>query len=81
MLTLSMRYPHHTFLLGMNEHVEALVCLSALSYGSYIKEMLHFGNLYRLANFHVNKKLNGRGDLCRNEECQMNEWGYSPSGC
>lgn len=59
----------------MSEHVEALVCLSALPHGSYIKEMLHFGNLYRLANFYVNKKLNGRGDLCRNEEWQMNEWG------
>lgn len=59
----------------MSEHVQALVCLSVLLHGSYIKEMSHFGNLNRLANFYVNKKLNGRGDLCRNEECQMDEWG------
>lgn len=59
----------------MSEHVEALVCLSALPYGSYVKEMLQLGSLYRLANFYVNKQLNGRGDLCRNEERQMNEWG------
>lgn len=59
----------------MSEHVEALSCLSALPHSSYVKEMLQLRSLYRLAKFYVNKQLNGRGDLCRSEECWMNEWG------
>jgi len=53
----------------------ALACLSALTHGSDVKEMLELGSLYRLANFYVNKQLNGRWNLCRKEECGMNEWG------
>lgn len=59
----------------MSEHAEALVCLSALPHGSYVKEMLQPRSLYRLANFYINKQLNGKEDLYRLEEGRMDEWG------
>lgn len=59
----------------MSKHAEALLCLSALPHGSYVKEMLQLRSLYRLANFYINKQLNGREDPCRLEEGRMNEWG------